>query len=101
MATQAEYFAKNRYHPVYHMGDRVRGMYNGVPFAGSVDIDTQVYEGEDPYIIVYLDLPIKVDNAVLKMIKVTHKDLIGIKDSYDINRKTNSKKSTVGSNRRK
>lgn len=100
MPSQAEYFSKNRYHPVYHLGDRVRGLYNNIPFSGTVDIDTKVYENEEPYVIVYLDLPMKVDSQILTTVKVHHEDLLENKEKYDINRKTNRKKSTMGSNRR-
>jgi hypothetical protein len=100
MTTQAEYFSANRYKPQYFLGDRVRGLYHGIPFAGSVDIDTKIHEDGDPYVIVHLDLPIKLDNVVLNMIKVTHKDLIDLKDSYESNRKVHRKRSVVGNNRR-
>lgn len=100
MNNYRDYFSKVTYKPKYHLGDRVRGKYNNVPFAGSVAIDNMIDTEEGPYIIVYLDLPINIGTAFVNMIKVTHKDLIDIKGSYESNSKTNRKRSVVGSNRR-
>lgn len=100
MPSLSEYFNKVAYKPTYFLGDRVRGMWNGVPFAGSVAVDTMVDEDAGPYLMVNLDLPIKLDNSWHNMIKVSHKDLIDIKGKYEFNSKTNSKRSTVDSNGR-
>lgn len=67
----AEYFAKNRYKAKYSIGDRVRGTYNGVPFAGSVGNDTLVSEEEGPRVSVHLDLPIEGKTVII----VKHKDI--------------------------
>lgn len=97
MPTAAEYFSKVTYNPTYLMGDRVRGKWQGVPFAGTVAIDNMVDTEEGPYIMVFLDLPIKVSDNVYTIIRVKHNDLIEIKGNYESNRKTNIKKSVVGS----
>lgn len=85
------------YKPVYLLGDRVRGIWRGVPFAGTVSIDTNP-SGCQPYIVVNLDLPVMVDNQWYSMLQVEHSNLIDIKEGYGINSKTNRKKPVVGSN---
>ena len=100
MSNLAEYFAKNRYHPTWHIGDRVFGKWNKIPFVGTVGNDSLVNEVEGPRVSVHLDLPINIGTAFVNMIKVKHKDLIDIKGSYESNSKTNRKRSVVGSNRR-
>lgn len=98
MNNYSDYFSKVSYKAKYHLGDRVRGKYENVPFAGSVAIDTMIDTDEGPYVVVFLDLPIKLGTAFVNIIKVKHKDLIDIKGSYESNRKTNRKKSTLGRN---
>ena len=71
MPSLADYFAANRYKAVYSIGDRVRGVYNGVPFAGSVGNDTLISEEEGPRISVHLDLPIGGQNVIF----IKHKDI--------------------------
>jgi hypothetical protein len=92
MGNIAAYFQANRYKHQYNIGDRVRGRYHGIPFSGTVMIDNFINEDEGPFVIVDSDLPIKIDNRVITMIKVKHKDLQGLEESYVINRKTNKKK---------
>lgn len=75
MTTLSEYFTEHRYHPTYFLGDRVRGIWNGIPFTGSVAIDTQVYDAEIPYVMVFSDLPLTVDNVVYTIIRCTHEQL--------------------------
>ena len=72
MASLAEYFDKVTYKPTYFIGDRVRGIYNGIPFSGTVGNDTLVNEDEGPYVIVHLDLPIQVDSVYINLIKIKH-----------------------------
>ena len=100
MGNIAEYFARQAYQHRYALGDRVRGRYQGVPFAGTVMIDNCVNPDDGAFVIVDLDLPIRVDSRVMNMIKVTHADIMGAEESYVTDSKTNRKKSTVGSNRR-
>jgi len=75
MTTYAEYFAKNRYQPKYHIGDRVRGVWNKIPFTGTVYIDRKLSDDENPIVLVQSDLPIRYKNAVLNIIQVEHKHL--------------------------
>ena len=44
--------------PVYTIGDRVRGIVNGIPISGTVGNDTLVSLEEGPYVLVHLDLPV-------------------------------------------
>lgn len=78
MPSLAQYFAANRYKAVYSIGDRVRGVYNGVPFAGSVGNDTLISEEEGPRVSVHVDLPIDGKTVIF----VKHKD---IKKKYEQN----------------
>lgn len=101
MSSMKDYFDKTTYKPVHSIGDRVRGLYCDRPFAGSVLVETLLDYDVGPYIVVSLDLPMKVEDRWVNMLKIKHSDLIDIKGSYESNRKTNRKKSTVGRNRRK
>ena len=88
MATLEEYFAKNRYSAKYHLGDRIRGIWNNIPFSGTVAIDSVVYEGEKPHITVFLDLPVCHDGSVHTIIKIKHSDIIKDKFTKDKNGKS-------------
>ena len=92
MGNIAEYFARQAYQHRYHMGDRVRGRYQGVPFAGTVMIDNRLNEEDGAFVIVDLDLPIRIDGQVRSMLKVTHADLHSPEEKYVTNRKANKKK---------
>jgi hypothetical protein len=67
----AEWFVANRYKAKYSIGDRVRGVYNGIPFAGSVGNDTLISEEEGPRVSIHLDLPIEGRSVII----VKHKDI--------------------------
>jgi hypothetical protein len=83
----AEYFRKRNeaWHvPVYEIGDRVRGIYEGIPFSGTVGVDGIRSEEQGPIVTVTLDLPIKVDGEVRTVILVKHKDM-GRADKFKFN----------------
>lgn len=81
MSNLADYFSKNRYLPKYKIGDRVRGIWNGIPFTGDVAIDTMVDEYEGPYVIVFSDLPIRDESeTVYNIIKCKHYDIETLKN---------------------
>lgn len=86
----AEYFALNRYKPKYSIGDRVRGMWHGIPFVGTVGNDTVISEVEGPRISVLLDLPIKYEDKIHNIIIIKHKDILknGV---FDLKGKKNGK----------
>ena len=92
MGNLAEYFARQAYQHKYALGDRVRGRYQGVPFAGTVMIDNRLNPDDGAFVIVDLDLPIRLDGRAVNMIKVTHTDLHGPEEKYESSRKTNKKK---------
>ncbi len=75
MANYAEYFAKNRYQPKYKIGDRVRGVWNEIPFTGTVYIDSKIGDEQEPVVIVQSDLPIKYMNGFTSIVQVGHTHL--------------------------
>jgi hypothetical protein len=75
MGTQTDYFNKIGYQPKYHLGDRVFGKWNKIPFVGTVGNDRQLNERDGPEITIHLDLPIKYKDVVYNVIIVKHKDI--------------------------
>lgn len=75
MGNQTDYFERIGYRPTWHIGDRVIGKWNKIPFVGTVGNDTVINEIEGPRISVHLDLPIKFDKKVYHVIIVKHKDI--------------------------
>jgi len=75
MGNQTDYFDRIGYKPKYHLGDRVFGYWNKIPFIGSVGNDTVISELEGPRITIHLDLPIKFQNKINNIVVVKHKDI--------------------------
>ena len=75
MANQTDYFNRIGYKPKYHLGDRVFGHWNKIPFIGCVGNDTVINELEGPRITIHLDLPIKFQNKINNIVVVKHKDI--------------------------
>lgn len=75
MGNQTDYFNRIGYKPQYHIGDRVFGKWNKIPFVGTVGNDTVINDIEGPRISVHLDLPIKYQEQVRTVIFVKHKDI--------------------------
>jgi hypothetical protein len=75
VGNQTDYFNRIGYQPKYHIGDRVFGYYNKIPFVGTVGNDTQINLIEGPRISVHLDLPLKYKDKVYTIIFVKHKDI--------------------------
>jgi hypothetical protein len=75
MSNLAEYFAANRYHGKWEMGDRVFGYYKKIPFIGTVGNDTLISDLIGPQVSIFLDLPIKIDNIYKSVIIVKPKDI--------------------------
>jgi hypothetical protein len=75
MSKIVEYFLENRSPPKWHIGDRVFGKWNKIPFIGSVLNDHIVTEEIGPVVHVYLDLPIKYKNEYKNIITVKQKDI--------------------------
>lgn len=75
MGNQTDYFNRIGYKPTYHIGDRVIGKWNKIPFVGSVGNDTVISEIEGPRISVHVDLPIKFNDQIHTVIFVKHRDI--------------------------
>lgn len=75
----AEYFEAHRPNPKYKFGDRVEGTYKGTPYVGTAYTDNQRNELEGPMVSVHLDLPIKIDSVWHNNIRVTYKDIKGLR----------------------
>ena len=79
MPAISEYFKKNRYSSKYFLGDRVTGVWNKIPFCGTVAIDTEISEEEGPKVIIFLDLPLKYKLVYYTIITVKHRDVKRLK----------------------
>ena len=79
MASYAEYFKKNRYNPKYFLGDRVSGIWNKIPFAGTVGNDSVVDPDVGPRVSVFLDLPICYKGQVHNIVWLPTKSVKKIK----------------------
>ena len=75
MASQTDYFNRIGYKPTWFIGDRVSGKWNKIPFIGTVGNDTVISEIEGPRVTVHLDLPIKYQDEIKRLIIVKPKDL--------------------------
>lgn len=75
MGNLAEYFEKNRPKPIWHIGDRVFGRWNKIPFIGTVGNDNMISELEGPRVSVFLDLPIKFQDKIHNIVFVKQKDI--------------------------
>ena len=77
--TQDEYFTANRPKPKYKFGDRVEGTYKGMPYVGTAYTDNMRSELEGPMVSVHLDLPIKIDKTWQTIIRVSYKEIRGLR----------------------
>jgi hypothetical protein len=75
----AEYFEAHRPKPRYKFGDRVEGKYKGVPYVGTAYGDTMRNETEGPMVSIHLDLPMKISAEWHTYIRVTYKDIKGLR----------------------
>ncbi len=91
MPNYAEYFERTGYQPKYHIGDRVTGTWNGIPFCGTVGNDTMINAEEGPRISVFLDLPIRYEHKVWSVIMVKHRQVRLLKQ-LDLDASTNATK---------
>lgn len=66
-ASLAEYFAANRPKPYWQGGERIEGLYNGIPFIGTVAYENMRNTDEGLMVAIQLDLPLK-DGDVWKTI---------------------------------
>lgn len=75
MGNQTDYFERIGYRPTWHIGDRVMGKWNRIPFVGTVGNDTVISEIEGPRVSVHLDLPIKFKDRVYTILFVKPQEL--------------------------
>ena len=76
MSSLAEYFAQHRPQPRYQMGDRVEGVYQGVPYIGTVGGDNLRNYDQGPIVTIFLDLPLKAGEIWHHtFIRVKYKDI--------------------------
>ena len=75
----AEYFALHRPKPKYAFGDRVEGTYKGIPWVGTAYGHNMRNETEGPMVSVHLDLPMKIDSVWHNNIRVTYKQIKGLR----------------------
>lgn len=74
MGNQTDYFERIGYRPKYHIGDRVFGHWNKIPFIGTVGND-RVINNTGPQITIHLDLPIRFEQQTHNFIIVKHRDI--------------------------
>jgi len=79
MGNLTDYFDKTLPKPRYNFGDRVEGVYKGVPFVGTVGTDNVRSLEEGPMVTISLDLPFKLDDVVYNIIRVAYKDIKGLR----------------------
>lgn len=79
MSNLAEYFASNRPSPRYKFGDRVQGVYKGIPYVGSAYTDNMRNEAEGPMVSIHLDLPLKLGLEYVNYIRVSYKEIKGLR----------------------
>jgi hypothetical protein len=75
MGNQTDYFEKNGYRPKFFLGDRVFGYWGKIPFIGTVGNDTIVNLIDGPRITIQLDLPVRINDFIHRIIVVKHKDI--------------------------
>lgn len=75
MGNQTDYFERIGYKPTWHIGDRVIGKWNKIPFVGTVGNDRLINNIDGPEITVHLDLPLKYKDKYYSFIIVKHKDI--------------------------
>lgn len=77
----AEYFLLNRPKPKYQFGTRVEGVYQGIPYVGTLYGDNLRSELEGPMCTIHLDLPLRVKRGEpwVTIIRVGYKSIKGIR----------------------
>jgi hypothetical protein len=95
MSNYEKYFQKDAYKPTYHLGDRVFGHHNGIPYIGYVYNDSRVYVDSEPSITVHLYLPIKIDGKFVSVISTTHDKVKSLVDIDEIGKKKKNVRTTL------
>ena len=79
MGRQSDWFIARGYKHTYDLGDRIMGIWNGIPFVGSVGNDRLVNDNDGPEITVHLDLPIRFEDKIHRIIITKHADVVRFK----------------------
>ena len=79
MGRQSDWFNAIGYKHTYDLGDRIMGLWNGIPFVGSVGNDRLVNDINGPEITVHLDLPIRFEDKIHRIIITKHADVVRLK----------------------
>ena len=79
MGRQSDWFNAVGYKHTYDLGDRIKGLWNGIPFIGSVGNDRLVNLIDGPEITVHLDLPIRFEDKIHRIIIIKHADVVRLK----------------------
>jgi hypothetical protein len=79
MGRQSDWFISTGYKHTYDLGDRIMGLWNGIPFVGSVGNDRLVNVNAGPEITVHLDLPIRFEDKIHRIIITKHADVVRFK----------------------
>lgn len=75
MPSLTNYFDKTSHKSKWFIGDRVEGKWNGIPFVGSVLVETYLNEEDGPKVTINVDLPILYKNEIYTIITLKPKDL--------------------------
>lgn len=74
MGNLTDWFNRDPYVNTWHIGDRVFGHWNSIPFVGTVGNDRVInYDG--PEVTVHLDLPIQFNKCIYNVVVVKHQDI--------------------------
>ena len=79
MGSLSKYFEHIRPKRKYNVGDRVEGTYQKIPYVGTVYTDNMRNELEGPRVSIHLDLPMKIGKVWHQFIRVTYKDIKGLR----------------------
>jgi len=79
MSNLAEYFEANRPVPRYKFGDRVEGVYKGIPYVGTAYTDNMRNATEGPRVSIHLDLPMKIGAEWVSYIRASYKEIKGLR----------------------
>lgn len=82
MGTLTDYFDRIGHKPQWHIGDRVFGVWNDVPFIGSVGSESLVDPDFGPRVTVLLDLPIRLEDRNCNVVVMKPAQLKRLKN-YD------------------
>jgi hypothetical protein len=79
MSNLTAYFERTVPKPKYQFGDRVEGIYKGIPFVGTAYTDNIRNQQEGPRVSIHLDLPLKIDKEWHYYIRATYKEIKGLR----------------------